>query len=170
MFQFIRKVLENRRTALAIAAVYFLACFVHFPSRSSEFRGVAHWGEGPLVLALPRVLSGDSPHYLVSVHSLVEDGDFDLRNNYDAARAGAFEAGVRFRGVELDRHVDTDSRGRQLGTHSPFFALLLSFFAWPFAGTAWVEPVCVVLTCLCGVATVLLLTRRVAAVAENAVV
>ena len=29
--------------------------------------------------------TGDEPHYLVAAASLAQDGDFDLRNNYDPA-------------------------------------------------------------------------------------
>jgi hypothetical protein len=98
------------------------------------------------------VLSGDSPHYLVAANSLVEDWDFDLRNNYDQALAGDWDMGARFRERETDRHVDTDSLGRQYGVHSPFFALLLLPAALPFAGTQWMEAVCVWLTLGAGLA------------------
>ncbi len=56
-------------------------------------------------LGLPRVFSGDEPHYLVMINSLLSDGDLDLANNYAAARAGAQQAGLRFAGAPLDHHT-----------------------------------------------------------------
>ena len=48
---------------------------------------------GVYLLAAIRVLpyveppTGDQPHYLMQVISLVEDGDLDLRNNYTTAES-----------------------------------------------------------------------------------
>lgn len=68
---------------LMVAVAYFCSSLVHGPVDHHEVERVPHWRPvGLLVLALPRVLSGDSPHYLVGVNSLIEDGDFDLTNNY----------------------------------------------------------------------------------------
>jgi hypothetical protein len=56
-------------------------------------------------VAVPRVFSGDEPHYLVQLSSVVRDGDLDLRNNYEAVWGGADQAGRRFAGHALDAHV-----------------------------------------------------------------
>ena len=56
-------------------------------------------------LGLPLVTSGDEPHYLVMVHSLVDDHDLDLSNNYDRARQGSVEVGVGRAGAALDHQV-----------------------------------------------------------------
>ena len=45
-------------------------------------------------LGLPIVTSGDEPHYLIVIHSLLSDGDLDLSNNYDAARRGGIDLGL----------------------------------------------------------------------------
>ena len=148
------------RSIALVALTFLVATTVHAPSDEKEMRGLPSLRWGQFAMGLPRVLSGDSPHYLVAVNSLVEDGDFDLRNNYDQALGGDWDAGWRFRRVEIDRHVDVDSRGRELGTHSPFFAMLLAFFAWPLAGTLWVEPLCVWLTCTAGLVAVLFMGQR----------
>ena len=148
------------RSIALVVLTFLVATTVHAPSDQLEMRGLPSLRWGQFALGLPRVLSGDSPHYLVAVNSLVEDGDFDLRNNYDQALRGEWDAGSRFRGVEIDRHVDVDSRGRELGTHSPFFAMLLAFFAWPLAGTPWIEPLCVWLTCTAGLVAVLFMAQR----------
>jgi len=54
---------------------------------------------------LPLVTSGDEPHYLVMVHSLVSDHDLDLKNNYDRARQGSVEIGVGRSGAAIDHQV-----------------------------------------------------------------
>ena len=148
------------RSIALVVLTFLVATTVHAPSDEKEMRGLPSLRWGQFAVGLPRVLSGDSPHYLVAVNSLVEDGDFDLRNNYDQALGGDWDAGSRFRGVEIDRHVDVDSRARELGTHSPFFAMLLAFFAWPLAGTPWIEPLCVWLTCTAGLVAVLFMGQR----------
>ena len=148
------------RSIALVVLTFLVATTVHTPSDEKEMRGLPWLRWGQFAVGLPRVLSGDSPHYLVAVNSLVEDHDFDLSNNYDQALGGDWDAGWRFRGVEIDRHVDVDSRGRELGTHSPFFAMLLAFFAWPLAGTLWVEPLCVWLTCTAGLVAVLFMGQR----------
>lgn len=139
-----------RRTFWLIVPVYLLATLVHGPIGPDELEGVPHVRLGPFVLARPMVLSGDSPHYLAAVNSLIEDWDFDLKNNHDRAKNGSLDMGVRFRGRSVDRHVDVDSHGHQYGTHSPFFALLLVPFAAPFAGTQWVALVCIWVTMAAG--------------------
>jgi len=52
----------------------------------------------------PRAISGDEPHYLVTVNSLLLDGDLDLSNNYRSSRQGGHDAGRLFRSRELDHH------------------------------------------------------------------
>jgi hypothetical protein len=60
----------------------------------------------PLSLGLPAVFAGDEPHYLVIVNSLINDGDFDLANNYRDVHRGGLEAGRIFAGSPLDHHVN----------------------------------------------------------------
>jgi hypothetical protein len=62
--------------------------------------------EKPLSLGSPGVLSGDEPHYLVLINSLINDGDFDLANNYQDAHRGGLQAGRIFSGQPLDHHVN----------------------------------------------------------------
>jgi hypothetical protein len=57
------------------------------------------------VVGLPTITSGDEPHYLVIVHSLLNDRDFDLSNNYDAARRGSIAVGALHAGTPLDHQV-----------------------------------------------------------------
>jgi hypothetical protein len=59
----------------------------------------------PLHLDLPRVFSGDEPHYLVLINSVLLDGDLDLANNYAAVHRGEPQAGARFSGFPLDHHT-----------------------------------------------------------------
>lgn len=139
-------VLATSRILFSIAILYLVGSLVHGPRQSDEMEEIPHWRIGPFVISRPMVLSGDSPHYLTAVQSLVLDWDFDLRNNYDRAMQGRWDAGARFRGVELDRHADTDEKGRQLPTHAPLFSLMLASLVWPLAGSPWVESACILLT------------------------
>ncbi len=59
----------------------------------------------PYKLGLPRIHSGDEPHYLVFVHSLVDDGDLALANNYMNVHRGGEDAGLLFRGSQLNHHT-----------------------------------------------------------------
>lgn len=57
-----------------------------------------------LHLGLPRVFTGDEPHYLVMINSMLLDGDLDLANNYGAAHEGAPQAGKYFSGDPFLAH------------------------------------------------------------------
>jgi hypothetical protein len=57
------------------------------------------------VVGLPTITSGDEPHYLVMLHSLLNDGDLDVSNNYDAARRGSIDVGALRAGAPLDHQV-----------------------------------------------------------------
>jgi len=113
------------------------------PGRPSE---TAHWRLGPVYLGRPIVTWGDPPHYLVMVNSLIEDGDLDLGNNYDQARDGDWDVGTRFRGTDLDRHIEIDRRGRALSFHPPWLPATLAALVYPLRGTEWVESACIWLT------------------------
>jgi hypothetical protein len=138
--------LVRERPLMVISVVWLLASFLAGPLGPDSVISSFHWKVGPIHLGRPVVTSGDSPHYLVLVNSLIEDGDFDVSNNYDRAEAGDWSQGTRHRGVALDRHVDVDLEGRQLLYHPPFLPLLLAVFTWPFRGTQWVESACIWLT------------------------
>jgi hypothetical protein len=72
-------------------------------------------------LGLPLVTSGDEPHYLVMLHSLVSDGDLDLSNNYDRARQGSVEIGVGRIGAPIDHQIAWyDAKGRWWGWESVY--------------------------------------------------
>jgi hypothetical protein len=78
--------------------------------------------DGPRSFALvpPRICSGDEPHYLIQVNSLLHDGDLDLANNYARARFGAADAGEGFRFVPLEHHVNWYVNGRLVHWHDVF--------------------------------------------------
>ena len=135
-----------RHPLLALVLLYTVSAWVQAPSDPEETAGTPQWRLGPIAVGPPRVVSGDSPHYLVLVHTLIEDLDWDLSNNYRQAEQGDWDLGARFRGIRIDRHVDRDRAGRELSPHSPFFGLVLSLTAWPLRETGWLEPWCVLLT------------------------
>lgn len=54
---------------------------------------------------LPRVFSGDEPHYLLMLNSVLNDGDLDLRDEYADALEGEPWAGRNFAREPLDHHT-----------------------------------------------------------------
>jgi len=149
------------RKALAVIVVLYLASsFFQSPIEDSQLVGVPHIRVGDGAVAPPMVLSGDSPHYLLTVNSIIADGDVDLANNYRDAGSGGWQAGVRFRGEALEHHTETDSQGKERSIHSIFLPLLLSPVALPFRGTQWVEPVCILFTLAAMLAAFVVFLRR----------
>ena len=59
----------------------------------------------PYNFGAPRIHSGDEPHYLVFINSLIKDHDLDLANNYYDVHRGGDDAGLLFRGSSLDHHT-----------------------------------------------------------------
>jgi hypothetical protein len=73
-------------------------------------------------LVAPFAMSGDAPHYLTATHSLIADGDLDLRNDYDTRSHAPFYAG------SLEpRHTNTSPWGE----HYPFHGIGVSVLAAP---------------------------------------
>ena len=68
--------------------------------------------------------SGDEPHYLLILNSILRDGDLQLEADYRRVAAGGGDAGMRFRGVHLDHH--TILVDRESGAHA-----LWSQVYWP---------------------------------------
>lgn len=89
-----------------------------------------------------RGISGDEPHYLLIAQSLLSDGDFDLRNNYDA---GDFLA---YYGGSLEpRHVSLGVLGQEYSFHGPGVSVLtLPAFA---LGGAPAARLCIALLVAC---------------------
>ncbi len=138
------------RHGLAVIAVVWMAStLVTGPVNPAAASPRWHWKVGPIYLGRPIVTSGDSPHYLVVVNSLVEDFDLDLGNNYRQVEAWDWDAGTRVRGTPFGLgHTDIDQKGRALGIHPPFRPILLAALLWPFRGTEWVESLSIWITML----------------------
>ncbi len=103
-----------RRNLLIVAAVYFLGSLLTGPLPPQAASPSWHLRMGPVYLGRPVTFTGDSPHYLLIVNSLVEDGDLDLSNNHRQVSEGDWDAGTRYRGSPFGRHVDEDRFGRSL--------------------------------------------------------
>jgi hypothetical protein len=63
---------------------------------------IPRWGFQPHI---PQVISGDEPHYLMVVNSILFDRDLALQEDYRRVREGGLEAGRGFRGRLLDHHT-----------------------------------------------------------------
>jgi hypothetical protein len=85
----VRRFLANdKRVFVLLALLLFFPLFFH------------GWRFG-----IPYIKGGDEPHYLVILNTLLNDGDFDVRNNYQAARSGSFDAGRKYAGKLIDPHI-----------------------------------------------------------------
>ncbi|MEZ5294230.1 MAG: hypothetical protein R2745_24315 [Vicinamibacterales bacterium] len=95
--------------------------------------GVVWLGIAATLLA-PVAMSGDAPHYLTAAQSLVQDGDFDLRNNYDERTHAPFYAG------SLEpRHTNDSPWGEQYPFHGLGTSALVApaFRLWGARGATW---------------------------------
>ena len=96
-------------------------------------KAVTVWLTAFIIFALAAVvlywqgirLSGDEPHYIMIAQSLVEDGDFDLKNNMEE------KTYYRYLPVELRFHGG-DYNGKYRSFHLPGVSLLLIPFYWIF--------------------------------------
>ncbi|MEY4547857.1 MAG: hypothetical protein RL685_4052 [Pseudomonadota bacterium] len=64
-----------------------------------------------LKLRLPYAFLGDEPHYLITLNSVLWDGDVELGNNYARAWLGHVDSGLHRAGQILDHHTYLHSFG-----------------------------------------------------------
>ncbi|MCI0573358.1 MAG: hypothetical protein L0Y66_21640 [Myxococcaceae bacterium] len=80
---------------------------------------------------------GDEPHYLVLLHSVLLDGDLDLKNNYLSVHMGSLQAGNKFARTSIDHH----SSWYVDGVRRVWVELFQrNVFAWPRDGMGMPVP------------------------------
>jgi hypothetical protein len=84
------------------AILFFAASLVVFYFLSNHFYDPCARRFEP---GQPTVWSGDEPHYLITISSILQDGDLSLGNNYESARFGGADAGRVLKGIRLDHHT-----------------------------------------------------------------
>lgn len=89
---------ERRRNQGWLACIILLLALPH--AFASPLLGL-----GPFHLGPPLVTTGDEPHYLILINSLLEDGDIDVRNNYESVYLGSLQAGMTWSRQPLDHHT-----------------------------------------------------------------
>ena len=78
-------------------------------------------------------LSGDEPHYIMITQSIVEDGDFDLKNNMEEKTYFEYlPVEIRFHGGEY--------KGKYYSFHTPGVSFLLIPFYWLFGLLGGIVP------------------------------
>jgi hypothetical protein len=116
--------------ALVPAAVCGLLLVPHV------FRGLGP-GQG---FGAPWVFSGDEPHYLILVNSLLLDGDLDVANNYESVHRGGLDAGRRWAQIRcLDNHSSFLRDGKQVLWHTVYDCKAQPG-AWTTDATGQVHP------------------------------
>ncbi len=159
------KRLALRHPLLLVATLYLVAAPWQIPhgnlAKRSEVFHFFKIGYTGLAVHYPTVLSGDEPHYLVILNSLLEDGDLDLANNYLRARSGDWDAGFWFRNYPLDLHALQTKEGHLYTTHYGVgMPLIVAALAFPFRATRWVEPIAV-LSCAAAILLALFILGRI---------
>jgi hypothetical protein len=113
---------------LAVQSVLFAWIGLHNLQRSA--RSLRIWivvtsflvYAGAAIFLAPRTNpEGDEPHYLLATHSLVADGDFDLKNDYREKKYAAF-----YRGEIEERHVLVNRRNEDVPIHDVGLSILLA--------------------------------------------
>ena len=133
---------------IRLACFFMLACILFLARRHGSRRPKIAlpkatprrvWCLSFLVLALAAAafyaqgihLSGDEPHYIMIAQSIVEDGDFDLKNNLDPKKYSPYMP------VEIPFHGSAHT-GRHRSFHLPgvSFLLIPFFFLFKLLGGA----------------------------------
>ena len=141
-------------TLLVILIVYSASSLVQAPVTKPLEMDLPHLVLGPVIVSPPLVLSGIRP-----TTSLLSTASFPtatwtsrittFRRKREASMREPDSAESHSITTSITRKV-----GREYSWHSPYLPLLLAAFVWPLRGTPWVEPACIWLTMLAGIATI----------------
>ncbi|MCB0176720.1 MAG: hypothetical protein KDI62_00695 [Anaerolineae bacterium] len=112
--------LEATKSAPAIRGISVVSGSSRLQTKSQDFVWLVLVGvcvSAVYLVLLPYVArtwrtTGDEPHYLLTAHSLVHDGDFDLKNNYDQLDYLAF-----YFSKDITRQIRYDSTGGEILDH-----------------------------------------------------
>ena len=113
-------------------------------------------------LTVPRILRGDEMHYLIMAHSLAEDGDLYLSDEYTRVHLGGPEMGVYHAQRPADNMFQHFSRDRNLTllANHPFgLSALMAMLLWPLAGSAAMESAAILVTAFWGAMGALVFLR-----------
>ena len=146
--------------ALLVFFLYLIPTFIQY-SFDENFR------ISGVFLGLPRVLSGDEPHYLATIYSIAEDLDLDLENNYtDTYYNNQTDAGAIYsntQGIEgAGRHCMYHGIGKGelcFPGHPIGMPLVFSIFLFPFANSTFLESAAIYLMMIVSVLTLFLLYK-----------
>jgi hypothetical protein len=84
---------------LALPALFLLLLMMIWAVSRLEF--VPHQG---LEIVPTQAISGDEPHYLMVINSILFDRDLEIKDDYKRVQAGGLEAGALFRGIRMWHH------------------------------------------------------------------
>ncbi|MBI2251649.1 MAG: hypothetical protein HYU63_02650 [Armatimonadetes bacterium] len=149
-----------RKIILFIILLYFIPPFFQFNFDRKEH--IKSFG-----ISLPRVISGDVPYTLLTMHSILHDSDFELKNNLNNIYEKKYcDAGVNQRGKKIPTAYFNKTTKKYsffpksfkdpniiiYHSHPPGLAVLASILLWPFSFTCpklcLLEPASVILSIL----------------------
>lgn len=99
MFDKLLKKTTIGKVMLLLAILYVIPTFINYDfNTENRFIGAK--------ISLPYLYAGDQIHYYILVYSLLKDGDFDVKNNYDNSEFNmTYDIGYLFRGQHLFREA-----------------------------------------------------------------
>ena len=124
--------MRNIRTAHSVSVFFALLLLAMWWVSAQAY----HIRGEQIVPGHPGAHSGDEPHYLLVINSLLFDGDLALHDDYARAYRGGLEAGATYRGETLSHHtilVDPVTREH---------AQWLEVFDWKRFRRCWPHPRC----------------------------
>src|SRR5579872_3281676 len=83
----------------AIPALFLLLLALMWSVSRLEF--VPHQG---FQIVPTQAISGDEPHYVLVINSILFDHDLEIKDDYKRVAAGGIEAGALFRGIKISHH------------------------------------------------------------------
>ncbi|MFH0860366.1 MAG: hypothetical protein V1921_04140 [Candidatus Altiarchaeota archaeon] len=119
---------KKRYYAMAIVVLYLLPAFVTIIPPGSQYNPTSKIA---IDVHRPYIFSGDEPHYLVMVDSIIRDRDLRVRNNYQIAAESHVKTKYHPFFITLEDY-HTSEENLDYSFHPYIIPFLASLVLWPF--------------------------------------